>query len=110
MVNPAPPTAQPAGQPAGQPAAQPAAQPAGQPAGQPATAAPEPLGYAYSTGNAFAAFMKFNGKNYFMWRCNMETQLKALGQWEVIDGTVTAPTIATPNAPTPDETRATAAW
>ena len=37
------------------------------------------------------------------------TQLKALGQWEVVDGTVSAPT-ADPASPTPDETRAQAAW
>jgi len=36
---------------------------AGQPIPTPATA--DPLPYAYSTGNAFAAFAKFNGKNYF---------------------------------------------
>jgi hypothetical protein len=41
---------------------------------------PEPLPYTYSTGNAFAAFAKFNGKNYFVWKGNMETQLRALGQ------------------------------
>jgi hypothetical protein len=83
---------------------QPIAQPAAQPIGQPTpTATTEPLPYAYSTGNAFAAFAKFNGKNYFTWRRNMQTQLKALGQWEVVDGSVTAPAIATPGNPTPDE-------
>jgi hypothetical protein len=45
-----------------------------------------------STGNAFAAFTKFNGKNCFVWKRNMETQPRALGQWEVVDGTFTAPT------------------
>jgi hypothetical protein len=49
----------------GQPIIQPAAQPATQPIAQPVAAtAPEPLTYAYSTGNAFAAFSKFNGKLY----------------------------------------------
>ena len=40
----------------------------------------------------------------------METQRKALGQWEVIDGTVSAPTAADPDNLTFDETRARAAW
>jgi len=35
---------------------------AGKPTPAPTTA--DPLPYAYSTGNAFAAFAKFNGKNY----------------------------------------------
>ena len=61
-----------------------------------AAAAPEPLPYAFSTGNAFASFSKFNGKNYFAWRRNMETQLKALGQWEVVNGTITAPAPVAP--------------
>ena len=43
-------------------------------------AAPEPLPYTYSTGNAFTSFPKIDRKNYFAWRRNMETQLKALGQ------------------------------
>ena len=82
-----------------------------QPVAQPAAAQPiEPLPYAYSTGNAFGAFAKFNGKNYFTWRRNMETQLKALGQWEVVDGSVTAPVAAIPDNPTADEVRAQAAW
>jgi len=33
-------------------------------------ATPDPLPYAYSTGNAFATFTKFSGKNYFTWRRN----------------------------------------
>jgi hypothetical protein len=77
---------------------------------QPATVTTEPLPYAYSTGNAFSAFAKFDGKNYFTWRRNMQTQLKALGQWEVVDGSVTAPTIATPGSPSQDGARALAAW
>ena len=40
----------------------------------------------------------------------METELHALGQWEVIEGTVQAPTPATANQPTPDETRAINPW
>jgi hypothetical protein len=40
----------------------------------------------------------------------METQLKALGQWEIIDGTVRAPTPVNPAAPTPNEVREPAAW
>ena len=71
---------------------------------------PDPLPYAYSTGNAFAAFTKFNGKNYFVWRRHMETQLRALGQWEVIDGTIAAPRPVDPDNPTADETRALDAW
>jgi len=47
-----------------------------------APVAPEPLAYTYSTGNEFAAFAKFNGKNYFMWRRNMGTRPHAHGQWE----------------------------
>jgi len=62
---------------------------AGQPA--PTPTASDPIPYAYSTGNAFAAFAKFNGKNYFAWRRTMETQLRALGQWEVVNGNITAP-------------------
>ena len=66
--------------------------------------APETLPYAYSTGNAFASFPKFNG-NYFAWHRNMETELKALRQWEIIDGSITAPTPTTPATPTPEEAR-----
>ena len=68
--------------------APPAAPPVAQGQAQPTV--PHPPQYAFSRGNAYAAFPKFNGKNYFAWRCNMETQLKALGQWEIIDGTTTA--------------------
>ena len=70
----------------------------------------QPLTYAYSTGNAYAAFSKFDGKNYFAWRRNMQTQLKALGQWEVVDGTVQAPTPVDPANPTPDEALEQTAW
>src|SRR5258707_1036355 len=62
--------------------------------------AADPLPYSYSTGNAYSAFAKFDGKNYFAWRRNMETQLKALGQWEVVDGTISAPTPVVPTTPT----------
>ncbi|HUC20060.1 MAG TPA: hypothetical protein VMR98_01030, partial [Candidatus Polarisedimenticolaceae bacterium] len=68
------------------------------------------MAYAYSTGNAFAAFAKFDGTNYFVWRRKMETQLRALGQWEVVEGTITAPTIAVLGSPTPEETRNLDAW
>ena len=40
----------------------------------------------------------------------METQLKALGQWEAMDGIITAPVPVDVNAPTPDEPKALAAW
>ena len=85
----------------------------GAPAGAAAAApvvAHDPIPYAYSTGNAFAAFAKFNGKNYFAWRRKMETQLRALGQWEVVTGTITAPVPADPRNPTADETRLLDAW
>ena len=72
--------------------------------------ATEPLSYAYSTGNAFSTFAKFNGKNFFIWRRKMETQPRALGQLEVVDGTLHAPVPAVPNQPTPDETREINAW
>ena len=59
----------------------------------------------YSTGIAFAAFAKFNGKNYFSWR-KMEAQLCALTQWEVVNGTTTAPVPVDAQHPsTADETR-----
>jgi len=51
-----------------------------------------------------------NTRTAFIWRRNMETQLRALGQWEVVLGTVTAPVPAIPNQPTPDEIRRTNAW
>ncbi len=70
----------------------------------------DPLPYAYSTGNAFASFAKFNGRNYFAWRRKMETQLHAHGQWEVIMGVTTAPTPAIAASPTPDETSLLDAW
>src|SRR5258706_12188610 len=70
----------------------------------------DPLPYAYSTGNAFASFAKFNGKNYFAWRRKMETQLRAHAQWEVVTGVITAPTPHDPTKPTPDETRLEEAW
>jgi len=76
----------------------------------PIPAATDPLPYTYSTGNAFAAFAKFNGKNYFAWRRKMETQLRALGQWEVVNGTTTAPVPANAANPTADETRQLDAW
>jgi len=40
----------------------------------------------------------------------METQLKALGQWEVVDGTTVQPNVVDPANPTPDETRQLTAW
>jgi len=40
----------------------------------------------------------------------METQLRALGQWEVVEGTITAPTTAALGSPTPEETRDLNAW
>jgi len=73
-----------------------------------APAAPEPL--TYSTGNPFAAFSKFDGSNYFIWRRNMVTQPRAHGQWEVVDGSVVAPTDADPANPTPEEVRDLNAW
>ena len=75
-----------------------------------APAAPDPISYAYSTRSSFSAFAKFNGKNYFMWRRNMEIQLKVLAQWEVVDGTLTAPVPLDPANPTPDELHASTAW
>jgi hypothetical protein len=74
------------------------------------TTANEPLPYAYSTGDAFAIFAKFNGRNYFAWRQKMITQLRALGQWEVVNGTLRAPVPAVPNNPTPDEARQIEVW
>ena len=59
----------------------------------------DPLPYVYSIGNTFAAFTKFNSKNYFVWRRNMETQLRALGQWEIVDGTIAAPRPVDPDQP-----------
>ena len=50
----------------------------------PATAHTEPLPYAYSTGNAFAAFAKFNGKTICMEEKNGDT---ALCTWPVGSGT-----------------------
>ena len=76
----------------------------------PAPAQAQPLAYVYSTRNAFLAFSKFNGKNYFMWRHNMETQLKALGQWEVINGTVTTLVPVVPANPTLEEVLEQSAW
>jgi len=35
----------------------------------------------------------------------MQTQLRALGQWEVVDRKLAAPVLAVPNNPTPEETR-----
>ena len=75
-----------------------------------APAAPEPPVYPYSTGNAFSAFAKFNNKNYFIWRRNMVTHLRALGQWEVVDGSIRAPTPTIANHTTPEETRELNAW
>ena len=40
----------------------------------------------------------------------METQLKALGQWEVIDGTVTTPVPVVPANPTPEEVLEQSTW
>ncbi len=70
----------------------------------------DPLPYAYSTGNAFTSFMKFNGRNYFTWQRKMETQLQAHGQWEVVMGVITAPTPAIAGSPTPDKTHLLDAW
>ena len=39
----------------------------------------------------------------------METQVRALGQWEVIDGIIMAPVPVDVNAPTPYESKALAA-
>jgi len=33
----------------------------------------------------------------------MQTQLRALGQWEVVEGKLTAPVPAVPNNPTPED-------
>ena len=40
----------------------------------------------------------------------METQLKALGQWEVIDGTVTTPVPVVPANLTPEEVLEQSTW
>jgi hypothetical protein len=40
----------------------------------------------------------------------METQLKALGQWEVVEGTTTAPIPAIPATPTQEEEELAAVW
>jgi len=40
----------------------------------------------------------------------MEIQLRALAQWEVVDGTLTAPVPLDPANPTPDEVRTSTAW
>ena len=53
---------------------------------------------------------KFNGKNYFTWRWKMETQLRALGQWEVVTGVLRAPTPIDDQRITPDEARLIEAW
>ena len=76
----------------------------------PAPAQAQPLTYVYSTRNTFSAFSKFNGKNYFVWCHNMETQLKALGQWEVINGTVTTLVPVIPANLTPEEVLEQSAW
>jgi len=89
-------------------AAAPTAPIAGQPAPTPATS--DILPYAYSMGNAFVAFPKFNGKNYFAWRRKMETQLRALGQWEAVNRNTTAPGPVNVGNPTADETRQLEAW
>ena len=91
-------------------AAAPAAPAPAAPAAAAPNTAPDPIPYAFSTGNAFASFPKFNGKNYFAWRRNMETQLKALGQWEVVQGTITAPVPAIAATPTQEEIKSTVAW
>jgi len=80
------------------------------PAAPAAPAAPDPISYAYSTGSSFSAFAKFNGKKYFAWRHNMEIQLRALAQWEVVDGTLTTPVPLDPANPTPDEVCTSTAW
>jgi hypothetical protein len=64
----------------------------------------------YSTGNAFADLIKFNSKNYLVWRRNMETQLQAVSQWEVVDGTITAPAPVDPVDCSPDKTCELNAW
>ena len=40
----------------------------------------------------------------------MEAQLKALGQWEVVQGTTTAPVPAIAATPTQEEIKSTVAW
>jgi len=40
----------------------------------------------------------------------METQLRALGQWEVVNGNITAPVPADVANPTADETQQIEAW
>jgi len=79
-------------------------------AGQPTATTAKSLRYAFSTGNAFAAFAKFNSKNYFVWRRKMVTQLQALGWWEVIDGTLTGPAPVNPANPTADEEWQLTSW
>src|SRR5882757_657316 len=59
--------------------------------------APKPLAYTYSTGNAFSAFVKFDGKNYFMWGRNMVTQLRALGV-RIVDRGGSSPAVLLPGA------------
>ena len=48
--------------------------------------------------------------NYHEWRVSTHTLLHTLRQWDVIDGTETAPTPVDPQAPTPDKVAALQAW
>ena len=70
-----------------------------------------PLPYSTSSGSAFSACEKLRGaSNYHEWRVSTCTLLHTLRQWDVIDGTETAPTPVDPWAPTPDEAAALQAW
>ena len=50
------------------------------------------VNYLTTTGNGFSTFAKLTRENYYQWQQNMTTLLHGLNQYEMVDGTLTAPT------------------
>src|ERR1700749_2753096 len=50
------------------------------------------VNYLTTTGNCFSNFAKLTHENYYQWQQNMTTLLHGLNQYEMVDGTLTAPT------------------
>src|ERR1700749_2425804 len=50
------------------------------------------VNYLTTTGNCFSNFAKLTNENYYQWAQNMTTLLHGLNQYEMVDGSLIAPT------------------
>jgi hypothetical protein len=67
----------------------------------------EVLPYSVSSGSAYSAFEKLQGmKNYVTWKEPMRTMLTSLRQWDVVSGSIIAPTPKDKDNMTAEEVKA----